>query len=108
MNDSEIELYFKNNEKKNLVSEKFFQLYKASIITHDFSLNPYLSFIDRILVYYHTIGSIFQSHIVFHEKEVFQFGIEIEKKDIYISYYKSHKHENSPLYIEQNFEFRKM
>jgi hypothetical protein len=106
MKDTDIEEYFNNEENSALVNSSLFDLYRASIVTHDFSDRNSNSFIEISLVYLYTLSSIYQSHIFVNGIEKFQFGVELEKKEIYFSYYEIHKNTQRSIHFSDEFELR--
>ena len=106
MKDTDIEEYFNNEENSTLVNSSLFDLYRASIVTHDFSDRNSNSFIERSLVYLYTLSSVYQSHIIVNGIEKFQFGVELEKKEIYFSYYEIHKNTQRSIHLSDEFELR--
>ncbi len=106
MKDTDIEEYFNNEENSTLVNSSLFDLYRASIVTHDFSDRSSNSFIERSLVYLYTLSSVYQSHIIVNGIEKFQFGVELEKKEIYFSYYEIHKNTQRSIHFSDEFELR--
>jgi hypothetical protein len=106
MKDTDLEDYFNNQENGALVNNSLFDLYRASILTHDFSNHSSQSFVERSLVYLFTLSSIYQSHIIINGIERFQFGVELEKKEKYIKYYEDHKNQFRSIHFSDEFELR--
>jgi hypothetical protein len=106
MKNTDIEEYFNSEENSSLVNSSLFDLYRASIVTHDFSDRNSNSFIERSLVYLYTLSSVYQSHIIVNGIEKFQFGVELEKKEKYFMYYEMHKNTQRSIHFSDEFELR--
>jgi hypothetical protein len=106
MKDEELENYFLNPRNKSLVNGNLFELYRRSILTHDFSNDYGTSFLDRILVHSLTLLSVYQCHLFISGNEKFQFGVELEKKEKYLEYLNNHKKLNPSIDFTGEFEIR--
>lgn len=84
MNQSELEKYLESS--KQGLPPWLGEIYSKSLNTQEFSSTPEDSFLERYLVFKLIENQIFQCHIYYEQNEVFQFGIELEKKDTFTKF----------------------
>lgn len=95
-------------DNKSIVNSELFGLFRSAIQTHEFDPDPYLSFQERYLVYRLCLSHVYQFYFSLNGEEVFQFGIEMERKSNYQNYVTEHKNTYPPSFFEGEIDIRRV
>ncbi|MCB1176744.1 MAG: hypothetical protein KDK36_04100 [Leptospiraceae bacterium] len=103
-----IEEYFNSPKNSEAIHPELFRLFKIATLSHKFTENSMKNPVERLLVFYSVLNSVYQIFIDYNDESILEFGIELQKKNKLNEFYKNHQQTHKLKNSNGDVEFRRV